>query len=348
MLPAVSATAATEVLHTLQQFLRAGGGRLCFLQSREVPGASSENDVDMVVDNAAKALLPAAFAHLRKQHGHRLVQAIQWDVPFSYYFVLAAGDAAAPSWVRPDISFDPYAASANFISSEELLDHCIQREGFYHLRPDVEWAYQVFKRLRKGGATALQMAHAQVLQRSVDSLTAGHQLLQRRLPRVLVHLVRAAIEDGDRPQLARLASAAKPLLRLPRSLSGPATQARLQLLRTQRRWTEPVGLMVWLHGDDATTARARAERLVKVMAPVFRGRHHIAPFNAEVAVAPGSYRQLRLMRGELQVRTLHPGQPSPTLPRRWGVRVREDECPGAVVLGYLEERMQERGWYGAM
>ncbi len=339
-------TPATQVLGALQQFLRERGGRLCFLQSREVPGASSVNDVDMAVDRRAKQLLPAAFSHLRAEHGQHLVQAIQWDVPFSYYFVMAAGTAQQPSWIRPDISWDPEQTSANFISTEELLDHCVDRNGFQHLRPDVEWAYQVFKRLRKGGATPAQLAHAQALQHSVDSLSHGHRLLERRLPRALVHQLRGAIEDADGAKLRRLAKLAKPLLLLPRSATGPSAQVRHQLVRSQRRWNEPVGLVVWLQGHDPAGARSRAEKLTKTMAPVFRGRHHIAPLNARLASAtPSLYRRVKLTRGELQVRTVHPDQKMPYLPQEWGVRVEPNECPIEVVLLHLEERMTQRGWY---
>ncbi|HHH10891.1 MAG TPA: hypothetical protein ENK23_02290 [Sorangium sp.] len=299
----------------------------------------------MVVDSIGKTLLPAAFAHLREHHQQRLVQAIQWDVPFAYYFVLASGDVHAPRWLRPDISWDPRAVSMNLISSDELLDHCIERDGFRHLRPDVEWAYQVFKRLRKGGATPAQLAHAQQLQRSVDSLSVGHQLLERRLPRALVHQLRGVIEDGDGHQLARLAMVAKPLLYLPQSFAEPSRQARLQLARSQRRWREPVGLQVHMYGDDATAARQRAQQLTHTMAPVFRGRHHIAPYYAGAATDPSLYRRLRLRQGELQVCTIHPQLQPPPAPPRWGLRVQAHECPIETVLSYLHQRMRRRGWY---
>lgn len=247
--------------------LERSGVHYCVLHGWEQLGGRSASDLDLAVRPQDLSVVEGL---LFAWPGACCLQLLQHESS-GYYFVLAAGSAASPQFLRLDLATDYRRDGRRFLSSAELLAGRRQVEGFWVSSPVTEFSYLLLKRILKGIASPSHLQRLRSLAAQLGpqaDCTAARFFGPRLGPQILSWLTR-----GDWQALQQHLPILAKRLRRPAVLRHPASFLRYwlpELRRICRRWRHPAGLFVAILGPDGSGKSTLVRLLPAALGGAFR------------------------------------------------------------------------------
>jgi hypothetical protein len=230
-----------------------------------------DSDVDVVVHRRA---LDAVDTLARSGSFGRLVQRLDYDVPWCRFYVVETGEAA-PRYRKLDVAADPFGIGRYGAAPAVALAQAERRDGLAVPSPAAQCLYLAVKRSRKRMRSASQTGS---LRRAFAlDPDAAAALLEAHLGRAGSALADALRTDADLGE--PLQSVEHELRRLDRAPARRARRAVYQAARIVRRGRRPTGLVVCLAGPDGTGKSTLADALELAALGPFRRteRRHLGP-----------------------------------------------------------------------
>jgi hypothetical protein len=238
-------------------------------------GAVEESDKDSDVDVLVqREHLPTVEAVVRSGALGRLVQRMDYDIPWCRYYILATGDPGRP-FRQLDVACDPYGISRYGLALARTPSGTRLEHGVPVFRAANRVLYLATKRARKG---LVSDTEADQLRRAFESDPAGAAAVLAETWGAAGSAVAAALDrDEDlSSSLRRLGVEVARSRREPRRL---ALRAWFESRRWLDRARQPTGLVVQVAGPDGSGKSTLADALERTLAGAFRrsSRLHLGP-----------------------------------------------------------------------
>lgn len=253
----------------IQSVIERNGGEIVFLS--EINEESHiKHDIDIVVDNQGWHFIPNVIKSLYKNYSLQLVQAIQYDVGRSIYFVFFRGTESGPEFVKIDFLNDINGSGIYGVKTGNLLSNTTVKDGLKRPSYEHELSYLLVKRIVKGLIEEDQFARICQL----DSLVGNKDLtnpcnsgiLMSDWLRLLNYMNNRDLKLF-REEIVKIHRSWK-MLRYIHNTKYGAIRLFKKVSRLKNRIIYPVGLDVYLPGNTNTFP----SELVPYMATPFRNR----------------------------------------------------------------------------
>lgn len=264
-----TATSRLVFVTRVRDALDDAGVEYAFLHNLE--GADQrDSDVDIVVDRRSLDVLETV---VRTGVLGRLVQRLDYDIPWCRYYVLDTADTER-RFRQLDVACDPFGIGRYGDALSRAFAGRDRIDGWPVLGADVAVVYLAAKRARKGVRgtdDVAQMRSAYAAAPTAEkALTDAFGEAGTRLAHALAH---------DEALEGPLRAIAASIVRGRRSPSRLAQRGWFEAARVARRLTRPTGLAVVLAGPDGTGKSTLADGLESASDGLFRrvSRLHVTP-----------------------------------------------------------------------
>jgi hypothetical protein len=233
--------------------------------------AERDSDVDVVVDAAARDAVETLACTGRFG---RLVQRLDYDVPWCRFYVVETGRAPL-RYRKLDVVADPYGIGRYGDAPAVALARAERRDGLAVASPAAECLYLAVKRSRKrmhSEADTVSLRRAFALDPEGSSALLGERL--GAAGRRLADALHSGADLGE-----PLGGVASTLSRRDRTPTVRARRTAHEAARAVRRLLRPTGLVVCLAGPDGAGKSGLAQALETAVGGPFRRieRRHLGP-----------------------------------------------------------------------
>ena len=281
------------VLATSESLGRAGVEHV-FLHNTD--DSSRDSDLDILI---ARSGLSATDALLRFGALGRLLQRLDYDIPWCRYYVVETRDPGHP-FRQLDVACDPYGISRYGPALRLALDHSVEVNGLRVLDPAMTAVYLACKRAEKGVRDEYDLE--QLRRAFMVDTPAATQLLRAVFAERGDALAEDLADPSARVCLEGIRRSVASRRRRPVSF---VRRAGFETRRRVDRVVHPTGLIVAFAGPDGTGKTTLADALASSAAGLFRRveRRHLGP-----GLLPSPGRMLR--RAPADVTRPHARTPS--------------------------------------
>lgn len=246
--------------------------------SKALPEVRS--DIDIVLDASPELVLLPVLKKMQTEHDVKLVQAMHYDVPYGYYYVIQIPSDDGYCYLQLDCLYDPYGINRYHLDSIFLLNNRCKYNNYYRASQLSETLYLLIKRTLKRNACC---SNTEALALSVnelgDVLTPDlHKWFGKRITKKILEL--SSVKKYE--ELSKLLNNSYWQVEKRFIIRNPLTYLHKQVatsLRKIRRFFKPTGMFVVLIGPDGCGKTTISGNLRRNMARSFRSvsRFHWRP-----------------------------------------------------------------------
>ncbi len=266
-------SAALPVLYSILARLSDRGVPHVVIHGRDALHGGRVSDIDLAFDKDPRKVLLPLLRDMQAEGLLTIIQILHYDIPACYYFVLAIDTPNGTGYLHLDCLHDKYGLNRYLIPSTMFLYGRRELDDVYVPMPEVEAAYLLVKKTKKGTLTTESVSYIKQLADTSSILALCETVAGARFREAVSDLLQS---DGDSARFAAARAQMMSSLRRAGWRHPLLGSCRLFLtgIRVLGRLVKPTGIFVVLLGPDGSGKSTIASHVLSNIGGGFRRVRH--------------------------------------------------------------------------